>query len=347
MVGIYKITNTVNGKVYIGQSTDVENRLKSHRSYSTNIHLRNAIKFYGIDKFLFEILEETNVSDLNDRERYWISEFDSTDLNKGYNLTSGGERESGWHHSESSKEHMREIAVANAQKEDYVNPASGTKLIHKGDTTSRCSQSDVGRMIKDGWELGPSEKFIEESSSKRMGQNNGVFGRGDLFRGEKNHFYGKHHTEETKQKIRDNMPDTSFAWRGKHHTEESKRKMRGPRPSVSGKNNPNFGKRGSSSIMHGRRVINDGNEEKRVKPGELDSYLSAGWKLGRKPSMVDKMSDIGKVHMKNLMESEFDTSLFASNTGKKLVSKSGVKKYVDKSELDTYLETGWKLGGKR
>ena len=59
--------------------------------------------------------------------------------------------------------------------------------------------------------------------------------------GKGNPFYGKHHTEETIRKIKENMPDMSGgknSFYGKHHTEETKKKMRGPRPSVCGDKNP-------------------------------------------------------------------------------------------------------------
>lgn len=47
MIGIYKITNLLNNRVYIGQSKDVEARLKSHKCCSTNVHLKHAISHYG------------------------------------------------------------------------------------------------------------------------------------------------------------------------------------------------------------------------------------------------------------------------------------------------------------
>jgi group I intron endonuclease len=72
-VGIYKITNP-KGKVYIGQSINIERRFSRYR----NIHERdkqpkiyNSLKKYGFEKHLFEIIEECSVEQLNEQETYW------------------------------------------------------------------------------------------------------------------------------------------------------------------------------------------------------------------------------------------------------------------------------------
>ena len=92
MIGIYKITNLINGKCYIGQSVNVEKRLESHKNnFQSNVHLQNSIKAYGIDNFLFELLEECSEDKLNEREIYWIRYYDSTNRDKGYNIAEGGQ----------------------------------------------------------------------------------------------------------------------------------------------------------------------------------------------------------------------------------------------------------------
>ena len=92
MIGIYKITNTENGKCYIGQSRDIEARWQKHLSAyksSPDWELYRAFKKYGISKFTFEIVEECQIEELNEREIYWIAQYDS--FNNGYNMTLGGE----------------------------------------------------------------------------------------------------------------------------------------------------------------------------------------------------------------------------------------------------------------
>lgn len=92
MIGIYKITNTTNGKCYVGQSRDIEARWAKHLSAyksSPEWELYRAFKKYGIAAFSFEVIEECTIEELNEREIYWIAQFDS--FNNGYNMTLGGE----------------------------------------------------------------------------------------------------------------------------------------------------------------------------------------------------------------------------------------------------------------
>lgn len=99
--GIYCITNLINGKKYIGQSKTIEKRWNLHKTssfnslnsdYNNSIH--QAIRKYGIDNFKFEVLEECKIEELDEKEIYWISFYQTypPELGKGYNLTSGGKQ---------------------------------------------------------------------------------------------------------------------------------------------------------------------------------------------------------------------------------------------------------------
>lgn len=94
MIGIYKITNKKTKKSYIGQSNDIERRFKEHQTKGekSRIPVDIAIKKYGKDNFLYEIIEECNIEDLNQKETYWIQYFDT--VNNGYNCNLGGEQQS-------------------------------------------------------------------------------------------------------------------------------------------------------------------------------------------------------------------------------------------------------------
>ena len=86
---IYKITNKVNGKSYIGQTRyTVEFRWRQHQHKKDNVHFHNAIKKYGINNFTVEVLEECDFDDLNSREIFYIAKYDT--FNRGYNSTIGG-----------------------------------------------------------------------------------------------------------------------------------------------------------------------------------------------------------------------------------------------------------------
>lgn len=87
---IYKITNKVNGKSYIGQTRyTIEFRWRQHLHKKDNTYFHNAIRKYGADNFIVEKLEECNIEDLNEKEIYYIAKYNT--FKDGYNLTIGGD----------------------------------------------------------------------------------------------------------------------------------------------------------------------------------------------------------------------------------------------------------------
>lgn len=87
--GIYKVTNKINGKVYIGQSVDIGRRWRQHMTAEDDIYFHKAIQKYGVDNFIWEVIEKCKKSELDERESYWIEYYDS--FNNGYNCTKGGD----------------------------------------------------------------------------------------------------------------------------------------------------------------------------------------------------------------------------------------------------------------
>lgn len=94
---IYKITNIINDKLYIGKTTkSLEWRWKVHICHSKNKNyhglLQRAIAKYGADNFKLEIIDSAkSEEELNEKEKYWIEYYKSYLKEKGYNLTKGGE----------------------------------------------------------------------------------------------------------------------------------------------------------------------------------------------------------------------------------------------------------------
>lgn len=91
--GIYKITDQITGKSYIGQSVDIKERLKTHiktglSSGSASAALYQAMRKDKVHNFTFEILEEVPKTQLNERETYWINFYKTKDF--GLNTTRGG-----------------------------------------------------------------------------------------------------------------------------------------------------------------------------------------------------------------------------------------------------------------
>lgn len=173
---IYKITNLINNKSYIGQTTkSLEKRLGIHKrcafNYNKEYALYRAFRKYGIENFKWEIICEClSIDEMNEKEIYYINLHQTFGIS-GYNMTSGGGGMLG-----------------------YI-PTEETRL-----------------------------KISKAHKGKRMGADNPMYGlRGDKSpsygkTGDKCVWYGRHHTEETKNKI-------SLANKGKPKSEETRKKL--------------------------------------------------------------------------------------------------------------------------
>ena len=120
---IYKITNTVNGKVYIGQTVQtLRKRRNGHLADSkrdrpgrAKSKIGRAINKYGIDSFSFEVLSAADTqAQLKYLEQHYITEYDSMNDSVGYNLLSGGHQNG--RHSEETKRKIRESGRKNAAR---------------------------------------------------------------------------------------------------------------------------------------------------------------------------------------------------------------------------------------
>ena len=85
MIGVYKIENLINGKIYIGQSIHIERRWKEHCIPSSKSLIGKAIKKYGKENFSFQVLNECAQENLDELEEYYISKYNSIAPN-GYNI---------------------------------------------------------------------------------------------------------------------------------------------------------------------------------------------------------------------------------------------------------------------
>lgn len=91
MQGIYKITNKDNGKVYIGQASNLTNRISEHKK-ERFVPIDMWINMLGVDYFDFEILEEGKFDqqELDKKEQEYIAKYDAKNKDKGYNKQIGG-----------------------------------------------------------------------------------------------------------------------------------------------------------------------------------------------------------------------------------------------------------------
>lgn len=130
---IYKITNLINGKIYIGQTTRQIEESKSY--YGSGVKVNGEIYQYGKENFSKDILESCiSREELDIREEYWISYYNSTNPEIGLNLREGGNR-SGF--SKEFKENVRKRFSAGNH------PWLGKK--HSKKSIKKMSESKLGK----------------------------------------------------------------------------------------------------------------------------------------------------------------------------------------------------------
>jgi len=152
---IYKITNIKTGKVYIGKTTrSLNDRLQGHINSANkgdNFKLSRAIRKYGKENFIIEPIDFADTrKELNEKEVYYISEYDS--LETGYNMTIGGE--GGNTYIDKSDEEMKAISEKisavlrknNGNHGQFVGPKNGMYGKHQTpEAKEKISKASKGR----------------------------------------------------------------------------------------------------------------------------------------------------------------------------------------------------------
>ena len=142
-IGIYKITNKINNKCYIGQSVNLESRIRSHKSMlkhhnEDNDLLNKATQKYGYENFEIEIIKYCKENELDFYEKYYINFYNSYKRQNGYNIELGGST-----HKHLSEEQINRMKNSKKGKLTGVdNPFYGKK--HTELTKNKISQKQKG-----------------------------------------------------------------------------------------------------------------------------------------------------------------------------------------------------------
>ena len=202
--GVYKITNLVNGKVYIGASKNIEKRWWGHKR-CTDSPIHSDLETYGLDNFKFEVLLECPEDMLCQWERDMICLYDADDPEKGYN--SPKDRPYSLKRNESLKGHKLSEETKRRISESHKGKSSGYKgHKHTDEVKRKMSEAHKGHKLSEETKRRISEarkgkSFSEEHKRKMSESHKGIT-----------------HSEEAKRKI-------SEARKGITHSEEAKRKI--------------------------------------------------------------------------------------------------------------------------
>jgi len=146
MTKIYKITNKINGKPYIGQTGRIiKKRINEHKKKSSNIPLKNAIKKYGWDNFNFEVVDEVSEAIADCIESFLIQYCDSMIDKNGYNLETGGNKYK--HASEYTRKKLSNALKGKICSEETKKKLSEslTGKHHSEETKKKMSKAQKGR----------------------------------------------------------------------------------------------------------------------------------------------------------------------------------------------------------
>lgn len=269
---IYKTTNLVNGKIYIGQKHS-EKFMKSY--LGSGRRFKDAVKHYGKNNFKVELLEEIQLKDeMDEREIYWISFYKSTDKNVGYNISNGGNVNramSGEHNPFYDKTHDDEVKQHLSQ-------------VHKGRHRKPCTE-ETKRKISEALK----GRVVSESVRDKLrenAKNNSNYG-----------MRGKTVSNETKLKLSLSKKNKPSKARGKIHiTNDVEDKMiyedelrcylelrwrRGRKKfSKDACDNISKGHKGLLPHNKNKKWINKNGVRRFVSVSELNEYLSKGWNIG-------------------------------------------------------------------
>ena len=157
---VYKTTNIVNGKIYIGQKKS--SKFLGKKYLGSGKYLKCAIQHYGVDSFIVSLVAVADSKEkLDELEKYYIKKFNSNDHEIGYNIAIGAVGGDTYTHLSECDKRKRAERYSKSRKSNnkvYV-------AIHKGKENKRIEKSLLNEYLNNGWVTGRSEDW-----EKRLGE---------------------------------------------------------------------------------------------------------------------------------------------------------------------------------
>jgi group I intron endonuclease len=207
---IYKITNKLNGKIYIGQDKN-----NNPFYYGSGKKIQSAIKKYGKENFVKEILEDcVDENHMNEREVYWILFYNSQDRKTGYNISEGGK--------EGDRKTGQDIAkngIYNYWVKKYGKEEADKRKNDQIEKIVKYNKENGTDLTKKGRYKIWLEKYGKEEADRRHLEWRLKISQYQMFKIEN----GWKHSNESKEKIK-------MASIGRKMSEDTKNKLRKPKP---------------------------------------------------------------------------------------------------------------------
>jgi len=143
----YKITNLINGKIYVGQTNRPTRRWTEHKVRNTGYPISNAIKKYGADSFEFKIIAITDQQvKIDECEKYFIKSFKTNVKRFGYNLTAGGDGMFGRKHTNVTRAKMSIAHTGHKHSKETIEKMrkSNTGIRSTPETCEKIRQARIG-----------------------------------------------------------------------------------------------------------------------------------------------------------------------------------------------------------
>lgn len=167
---VYKITNKVTGKIYIGITNQGSGTRYRHHWYEARIGdpcpIHKSMAKYGEENFTLEIIDFADTyEELKEKEKFYIKKFNSTDRSIGYNLTEGGDGTFGRLHSEETKEKIRQKALGRKISDETKKKMSISRKGKCSDKMKRHLQEVSKSFTKKVYQYDKNLNFIAEYNS--------------------------------------------------------------------------------------------------------------------------------------------------------------------------------------
>ena len=210
---IYKTTNLINSKIYIGKACG---KNVTNNYLGSGKHIKASINKYGKENFKRVTIDKSEThKELCLKEIFWIDFYDAKNPKVGYNITIGGE---GGQDIEGEKNPWYGISRFGKN-----NPFFGKK--HSEETKKKIREKALGKLH--------SKETKKKMSISKIGEKNSMYGKHFVHSKEtraklSESHKGKIHTDETRQKMSVALSGENHPMYGKKYTEETKTKMRKP-----------------------------------------------------------------------------------------------------------------------